>query len=347
MCTLVISLLCAPAFAAGFGISAAQAQPSDNQAIDKLLEQAKQKQAKQNSSQSVKPPLAESHNSNGNSNGNSNSNGYVLNGGGVSSDEISFGNTSISRAAFANTVRNLMPLSPAQIKTLRLLFDRSQRAVATYPGIPPRPTATSILVNLSPGATPPIIRLRAGFVTSLVFVDSTGQSWPIQAYDLGDPKAFNIQWDQKGNTLLVQALDQYKPGNLAVILRGLDTPVMLTLLPGQKAVDYRVDLRVPGLGPNAKPLVIGIPGTGTPELIDFLNGIPPEGSITLSVEGGQAEAWLYRDHMYIRTRMTILSPSWLATMSSPDGTHVYELNTAPVVLASQRGAMVQLMIKGL
>ncbi len=257
----------------------------------------------------------------------------------------------VSQTAFVQTVKNMMPLSPDQIKTLRYLFDQSQRAASQYPGTPPKPTSSSVMVNLSPGAAPPVVRLRAGFVTSLVFLDSTGQPWPIVAYDLGNPKAFNVepnQPDGKSSTVLVEALNSYETGNIAVMLKGQDTPVMVTLMPGQTAVDYRVDLRVPGLGPNAKPMEGGgLPAVSDPELLTFLNGVPAEGAKTLQVLGGPGQAWSYHKHMYLRTTLTLLSPSWTATMSSPDGTHVYELQKAPVVLVSQQGKMTQLTIKGL
>lgn len=257
-------------------------------------------------------------------------------------------NPGLGDEAFANTVRNMMPLSPDQIRTLRQLFDQSQRAAAADPGIPPKPTSSSIIVNLSPGAMPPIIRLSSGFVTSLVFLDSTGSPWPIKAYDLGDPQSFNIQWDQKGNTLMVQALRHYTSGNLAVMLQGMDTPVMLTLMPGQDAVDYRVDLRIPGLGPNANPMLDGLPAAASPNLLDVLNGVPPDGSKTLNVLGGDCQGWLGSDgHIYLRTELTVLSPGWISTMSSADGTHAYELQSTPIVLASQRGKLVKLMIEGL
>lgn len=260
------------------------------------------------------------------------------------------GSNDQSRTAFANMVRNLMPLSPQQIHTLRGMFDQTQQAVAEYPGTPPRPTSSSIIVNMSPGATPPVIRLRAGYVTSLVFLDSTGQPWPVTAYDLGDPKAFNIQPtapDGKSDTLIVQALAQYKAGNLAVMLKDENTPVMLTLMPGQRAVDYRVDLRIPGMGPNAMATLNGLPAIEDPQLLNFLDGIPPRGAKSLCITGAPAQAWLYQGHLFLRTRVTILSPGWIATMSSPDGTHVFELEKTPIVLASQRGEMVQLAIKGL
>lgn len=257
----------------------------------------------------------------------------------------------VSQTAFAQTVKNMMPLSPDQIKALRYMFDQSQRAASQYPGTPPKPTSSSVLVNLSPGAAPPVVRLRAGFVTSLVFLDSTGQPWPIVAFDLGNPKAFNVepnQPDGKSSTILVEALDSYQSGNIAVMLKGQNTPVMVTLMPGQTAVDYRVDMRVPGLGPNAKPLANGsLPATSDPQLLTFLNGVPADGATALQVVGGPGQAWAYKKHMYLRTTLTLLSPSWFSTMSSPDGTHVYELQKAPVVLVSQQGKMSQLTIKGL
>lgn len=262
-------------------------------------------------------------------------------------EDNTFGNTPVSQAAFAEMVRSMMPLTPEQIRTLRALFDQSQKAAASYPGVPPRPTSSAIIVDVSPGATPPIVRLRKGFVTSLVFLDASGQPWPVKAYDLGDPKGFNIQWDQKSNTLLVQALYTYRSGNLAVLLKGYNTPIMVTLMPGQRAVDYRVDLRVPSMGPNAKPIMNGLPNTGTPQLLTFLNGVPPKGAKMLRVTGGQSQAWEYNGRLYLRTRLTVLSPGWIASMSSPDGTHAFELEKTPVVLVSRRGKITQLNIEGL
>ena len=259
----------------------------------------------------------------------------------------SFGDTSLNQQAFANMIRSMMPLTPDQIITLRKLFDSSQQAAAEYPGVPPRPTSSSVIVNLSPGATPPVIRLGNGFITSLVFLDSTGEPWPVQAYDIGDPNSFNVEWDRIGNTLLVQSNTTYKSGNLAVMLKGQDTPVMLTLLPGQRAVDYRVDLRVPGFGPNASPTGSGLPDLANPQLLDFLNGVPPDGAQAVQINGGPCQAWEFAGNLYLRTQLTVLSPSWLASMSSPDGTNVYEIVKSPVILASYRGKVVQLTVEGL
>lgn len=258
-------------------------------------------------------------------------------------------NELIDIKAFEGVTRQLFPLSPEQIIRLKQLYQANEYAQATTAGTPPKPTATSQLVNLSPGSTPPVIRLSQGFVTSLVFLDSTGAPWPISAYDLGDPAAFNIQWDKTSNTLMIQATKLYTYGNLAVRLRDLNTPVMLTLIPGQKAVDYRVDLRIQGIGPQAKslPLEEGLPPSANDVLLHVLDGVPPAGSQRLVVSGGDARAWLVNDKMYVRTNLTILSPGWIGSMTSADGMHAYEMQKSPVLLVSWHGKVMQLKVEGL
>lgn len=255
----------------------------------------------------------------------------------------------IDNKAFKDMTRNIYPLSTEQIVQLRQISETMEYAKASPAGTPPKPTATSQFVNLSPGSTPPVIRLAQGFVSSLVFLDSSGAPWPIAAYDLGDPNSFNIQWDKTSNTIMIQAMKLYNYGNLAVRLRGLNTPVMLTLIPGQKAVDYRVDLRVQGFGPNAKtmPLETGIPPSASELLLHVLDGVPPPGSKRLNITGGDARAWLANDRMYVRTNLTILSPGWLASMTSADGTHAYEMQKSPVLLVSWHGKVMQLKVEGL
>jgi intracellular multiplication protein IcmK len=258
-------------------------------------------------------------------------------------------NALIDKKAFESMTHQLFPLTAEQVQQLRQMYNAAEFATASPAGIPPKPTATSQIVNLSPGSTPPVIRLSQGFVSSLVFLDSTGAPWPINAYDLGDPSAFNIQWDKISNTLIIQAIKLYNYGNLAVRLRGLNTPVMLTLIPGQKAVDYRVDLRVQGYGPNAITLANeeGIPPSANDVLLHVLDGVPPPGSSRLVISGGDARAWLLNDRMYVRTNLTILSPGWIGSMTSADGMHAFEMQKSPVLLVSWHGKVMQLKVEGL
>lgn len=253
-------------------------------------------------------------------------------------------------AAFKDLANQAFPLSPEQIKMLNSMLDATQRAQAATPNDkPPMPTSTSLLVDLDPGATPPVIRLSRGFVSSLVFVDATGAAWPIEAYDLGDPKSFNIQWNKKSNTLMVQAMSSYNYGNLAVKLEGMNTPIMLTLVPGQQQIDYRVDLRLPEKGPNAKATIegSGLPGQADKRLLDILDGISPRGAKRLNIAGGIAQAWELDDALYVRTRFTLISPAWLSTMSSADGMNAYKLQLTPLLLVSRYGKVMQLKVEGM
>ncbi len=251
--------------------------------------------------------------------------------------------------AFNTLMQEVLPLSPEQINDLHHFYDLTLQAKATTPAPPPTPNFTSIVVNLEPGSQPPVIRLSAGFVTSVLFIDSTGAPWPITAYSIGDPQNFNIQWDQKGNAMFIQSMKQYSHGNLAVRLWGLDTPVMVTLVSGQRSVDFRVDLQVLGRGPDAKPPVVETTYSAkvNPLLINILDGIPPKESLKLSVSGGHGEAWLADGRVYFRTKLTVLSPAWTATVSSPDGTHVYEMMLTPFILASQNGKTIDIKLSGL
>ena len=182
--------------------------------------------------------------------------------------------------AFSDVKDDALPLTPQQIHELRKLLDSTQRAVASAPDAPPKPVSSSLVISLAPGVTPPVIRLAAGYVSSLVFVDVTGAPWPIVSYGLGNPEVFNIQWDQKSNLIMLQSVKNYATGNLAVRLFGNPTPIMLSLVTSQKEVDYRVDLQVQGRGPHANAEIVmnTLPEKANPILINLLYGLPPKDS---------------------------------------------------------------------
>ncbi len=110
----------------------------------------------------------------------------------------------LSEKAFRAMLQENMPMTPDQVVRLRQQLDKSQRASSITANIPPKSVSSTLMINLAPGATPPAVRLSQGYVSSLVFVDSTGTPWPIESFDIGNPKTVNIQWDGKTNILLIQ-----------------------------------------------------------------------------------------------------------------------------------------------
>lgn len=256
--------------------------------------------------------------------------------------------SSVSNEAFNAMMQQNSPLSPQQVIRLRQLVDESQRAAAVSPTVPPKPVSSTIMINLAPGATPPAIRLAQKHVTSLVFVDSTGSPWPIASFDVGDSKAMNTQWDGKSNILLIQAVSPYDDSDLVIRLVGLPTPITLELVPGQRVVDARTDIHVPGIGPNSKdiPMGAGLPNSANQMLLDVLDGIAPPGSKQLTIKGGDCQGWFLGNKMFLRSRLTVLSPGWMGRMKSPDGMIAYELQLSSSVLVSQYGQPIELKVEG-
>lgn len=252
--------------------------------------------------------------------------------------------------AFDGLMEEVLPMSPDQITKMHKYYDLALQAKATPASSPPTPHFSSMPVNLEPGSQAPVIRLSAGFVSTLLFVDRTGAPWPITAYSLGDPQNFNIQWDSESNTMFIQSTKRYVHANMAVRLVGLNTPVMLTLVSGQKDVDFRVDLQLQARGPEAFPAVVNnksYTSDVNADMINMLDGIPPKGSLKLNVNGDFAQAWLYNEKIYYRSKITLLSPAWMATVSSPDGTHVYEIMPTPYLLATKDGQTINIKLTGL
>lgn len=255
-----------------------------------------------------------------------------------------------NQEAFDSMMEEVLPLSPEQIKQAHKLYDLSLQAKATPPAPPPQPHFISLPVHQEPGSQSPLLRLAPGFVSTILFIDRTGAPWPIEAYSIGDPNNFNIQWDNQSNTMFLQSMKKYAHANMAVRLVGLNTPVTLTLVSGQKDVDFRVDLQMQMRGPEAFPAMIEkspYSSQVNSEMINVLDGVPPKGSLKLTVNGGPGQAWKYNDKIYYRSKVTLLSPAWLSTVSSPDGTHVYEIMPTPYLLASIDGKTINIKLTGL
>ena len=59
------------------------------------------------------------------------------------------------------------------------------------------------------------------------------------------------------------------------------------------------------------------------------------------------QAWLLGDKLFLRARLTVLSPGWSGTMVSPDGMHAYELPMTSSILVSRYGEPAEIRIEGL
>lgn len=248
---------------------------------------------------------------------------------------------------FPQVMEQAQPLSPGEIKMLRSRQDDIRRASSLPVKTPPTPRVRHLNADLSPGSTPPMVRLAAGNGTGVSFIDQSGAPWPVSAIDLANKEDFSAALSVPGtNVVTLNASSTYGQGNMLVFLKDLPTPVVVTLLAGQHDVDYRLDIRVPHRGPNAYPEAIptDVSVRFNPALGDVLDGVVPAGVKPVAVNGVTGMAWRSGNHLLLRTPYTLMSPAPIQMTSSQDGTKAYELPFTNSILVSQDGHLVTMRV---
>lgn len=101
-------------------------------------------------------------------------------------------------------------LTPDQLQRLKALLLEQQRIAATPYQQLPNPIVRSLAVDLSPGKTPPIIRVAKNMLTSIVFTDMDGNPWYIEKVSMNrnqfsDASSQSTIAAAQANTQAVQA----------------------------------------------------------------------------------------------------------------------------------------------
>ncbi|EJP5692773.1 IncI1-type conjugal transfer protein TraN, partial [Salmonella enterica] len=206
-------------------------------------------------------------------------------------------------------------------------------------------------VNLSPGASLPLVRTAMNNLSVVTFTDINGSPWPQSdpPYNAA-PKLFDVQYNE--NMVTITPLRPWASGNISVYLKGLSVPVILNVTSGEtdtpsssQEMDSRLDLRIPRQGPTSP--VVSIP-TDKIALHDatlqaFLDGIPPRDPSVkrLKFTGNVPDTtiWQHGDDLLVRSR-AILRDEFEQTLSSADGTHLWKLPVTPLLTFSVNGQSV-------
>jgi intracellular multiplication protein IcmK len=252
-----------------------------------------------------------------------------------------------SKAAFQKLLAQYFPLTPKQIHKFKTRAAQEQQANAQAAGpAPAKSTSSIILASLKPGSAEPIVRLGHGQVSSLVFTDAAGKPWPVTSYTVGNSKDFNVNWNKKSATLMIQGQALFGQSNIAVTLQGLDVPVMVTLMLGQKDWDYLDYIRVGAYQPSDQGIAARPVSAAPNYLIKLLEGISPQGAVALQVEGRGEQVWAYKGKYLLLTSGTLMSPAWSsrANGSGPNPLHAYVLQKAPYLMVSQNGATQRVLV---
>lgn len=261
----------------------------------------------------------------------------------------------IVRAAFGSTKIEAAPLNPAQTREIIRLLDEVERAEGT--ALPPQKTVKhSQPISLEPNNEPAAIKVGAGYSTTLAFFDATGQPWPIESFNVGNPKGYTAEKQvDTGHWLVITPIKRYRPGNITIKLKDLATLVSFDFVEGSGIVHSTFNALMPTLGPNAKAAIIdGQSNIAAADavLMTFLQGVPPAGAVRLNVSGadGRTSAWEYKGSLYLRTPHSLLSPEWQGQVALDNYT-AYRIEPtasldagAPRLLLSDEGTWLRLRV---
>lgn len=247
------------------------------------------------------------------------------------------------------------PLTPKEIVNLRKQIDERKDAFTeNITGRPPaRPTSTQTTIDLSPGGTPPMLRVSMRQGATIMFVDAAGRPWPVEAADNFNDAGYAVS--QMAEHVFSVGMKQPQIGNIAFKLKDIARPVTVTVMPAQDSTDYNLDLVVPkfvgGVPPTAMASAAPAPSHMSDELMAYLYRTPPREARRLTIGGSGTDeimAWqITPTSMAVRTSAQILSPAWMRRQGSSDGVFVYQLPITPVVVISQGGELRNVALGGI
>lgn len=245
--------------------------------------------------------------------------------------------------------RETLPFTPEQIIALGRIFQETQAAASEAPGV--RPEARRQRIRIEPGAADGAVEvlLAHGYTTAFSILDATGEPWPIEEVLVDGrfiPEGMEDRAGTASHILYLSPVERHLHGNAIVKLAGLAEPLALALIAGSGTVDFHVDLRIAGSGPNADPSHLVAPRTfhaGDEVLLDLLAGITPPGAARLQLAGGGASdrAWADDGDILLLTHALVLSPGPWAAERSADGRWAWRLPDTPFALVSRDGREVR------
>lgn len=232
---------------------------------------------------------------------------------------------------------NILNTPDGRIREINRDIYKKGQIINESPVIPPKAVNGLLTASISPGSVPPVVRLAKNRTTAIIITDINGQPWPIINYDGLSSEDFVVKRLDNpapdGYVLSVTPKGAFVNGNLALILKGLPSPLSIEFISGQKEVDAKTEIRVQAVGPNTQYTSLSMPQGIDTDLLSLLQGVAPSGAKQLKVNSNAAQAWVGRDgKMYLRTRHKIMSPAFENVSSSPDGTYAYKMMPVPVVL---------------
>jgi intracellular multiplication protein IcmK len=247
------------------------------------------------------------------------------------------------------------PMTPDEVTDLlKNLYERQRAATTNVTGRKPaKPVTSSETLDLSPGATPPIVRVALGQGTVISFMDSAGRPWEIADDQNFNGRAFEVKLIAPH--LYSVTLKSREVAHVAVVLKNLPRPISITVVPAVDEVDYLKEFNVPRFLDGQPPPSVassakeGALAFNAPELLDYLYRTPPKEARPLSSQGlPNVMAWqISGSRMVLRTAGQVVIPAFFRRMASADGMTVFEVPLSPVVSITHGGALHRVSLSGI
>lgn len=233
-------------------------------------------------------------------------------------------------------VQNLKSLqfTPEQTRIVKgLLLDQKRNQSTPYINTPQAKTR-SLGISMNPGEEPPILRLSAGMLSTVVFTDSSGNPWNIEKVSLDRSRFTDGMDDQQNskptevsdtNILTIEPLDPAAFGNVSITLKGMSTPVIFMLVTGQRDLDIRVDARLPGRSPNAKASYTSGISTTVPDgvSLQFMDGLAPDEAVEMRTDSPNVRAWKHGGYIYVRSNFGVIQPAFISSFRANNGMKIF------------------------
>ncbi len=261
-------------------------------------------------------------------------------------------------SAIVTEIRASEP-TPEEILQIKKIWQDLNNAKGRPIGDQPKPVIIQTDLDLSPGSTPPVVRVSNQTGSIMTFLDASGKIWPIAHVENMSPDIIDAQdkpiEGSSGNSMFAKIKRFGASGNLGVFLKDLTTPIIITILSGQKDVDYRVDFRVPAL---IRPTTPGAPSASEAggvvsktewddRLANALMTITPDGCKAQNTSNPETSVWACeKNQSIIRSKGVLLSPAPLngKKLVASDSTKAYLIPSSPVLSMLINGVTVSVRI---
>ena len=223
----------------------------------------------------------------------------------------------------------------------------------------PEVSFRKVFVDTSKKQNNEIIYLSPNYVTTIQFLDKNGGLWPIQNYTLALGKNI-IDKDLNSSSLVLAPKDiQFGRGNLVVMLKGSNAPLIMTVEISPDKIDYKVEFSINDYGPNSQPVIYNTDSKQdmsfmasfvVEDLYSMLDGITPSDTYIKRKTSlpEDVEVWVRDKVMYVRTKDILISPNMIPSeynkMQSPDNTYLYTVPYLNVIVLSRHGQINQVKI---